>query len=543
MKKKIWIPLVAVIGILGTAATTYKSNFFEIAKQIEIFTDAYKQINLDYVDEVNPGELMDVAINSMFSHLDPYTNFWNEQDVKEARLLRSGNYTGIGANIQNLDGKILIKEVFEDLPADHAGLKAGDELIKIGETLVADFHDDAGELLKGIPGTSVNLTFKRQGKTQNTTLKRENVRQKLVPFYRLFDEDVGYIKLTEFGRTASAEVGNALRDLKAQGAKSIVLDLRGNPGGLLTEAVNISNLFLPKDQLIVSTQSIVEKYNKTYLTQNEPIDLEIPVAVIINAHSASASEIVAGSLQDLDRGVVIGAQSFGKGLVQRVRPLKYGSQMKLTISRYFTPSGRCIQALDYGHRDADGNPIRAKAEDYKAFKTKTGRTVYDAGGVIPDVKLESSEISGFTQALLNENMIFDFATEYYYSHNLKDANQFKITDSDFNNFKNYLKKVDFKYQTKLEKDFEKAFQEAAEDELKNKIKPEYQNFLKNIGKLKASQADENKIQIKQQLTDEILKRYFYETGYYEYTLNHNPEVQEAVKVLKDEKQYNKILNR
>lgn len=540
MKKKIWIPLLFVV-VITTAATTYKSNFFEIAKQIEIFTDAYKQINMDYVEEVNPSELMDVAITSMFAHLDPYTNFWNAQDIKEARLKRSGNYTGIGADIQHRNNKILIKEVFEDLPADRAGLKAGDELTKVGETLVADFHDDAGELLKGAPGTQVNLTYKRQGETKTTVLKRENVKPKLVPFHKLFNDDIGYIRLTEFGRTATQEVENALRDLKAQGAEKIVLDLRGNPGGLLTEAVNISNLFLPKDQLIVSTKSIVEKYNKTYVTQNQPVDTEIPLVVLVNAHSASASEIVSGSLQDLDRAVVIGAQSFGKGLVQRVRPLKYGSQMKLTISRYYTPSGRGIQAIDYGHRDDEGNPIRAKTEDQKAFKTKNGRTVFDGGGITPDIKLESSDVSGFTQALLNENVIFDFATDYYYSHELQDADKFKFGSSDFKDFKKYLSDIDFQYQTKMEKDFKTAFEQGIDDELKDRIKPEYESFMKEINQLKTAEVEQHQVQIKQQLTDEILKRYFYETGYYDYALNHNPEVQEAITILNDSKQYKKIL--
>jgi|SRR5699024_2945357 len=541
MKKRLLIPILGIV-ILMSSSTTYKSNFFEIAKQIEIFTDAYKQINLDYVDEVNPGELMDVAINSMFAHLDPYTNFWNAQDIKEAHLSRSGNHTGIGANIQNQKDKILIKEVFEDLPADRAGLKAGDELIKIGETLVADFHDDAGELLKGAAGTTIDLKFKRQGEIKNTTLKRENVRQKLVPFYKLFEEEIGYIRLTEFGRTASKEVENALKDLKAQGAEKIILDLRGNPGGLLTEAVNISNLFLPKNQLIVSTESIVEKYNKTYVTQKEPVDTEIPVAILVNAHSASASEIVAGSLQDLDRGVVIGAQSFGKGLVQRVRPLKYDTQMKLTISRYFTPSGRCIQALDYGEKDEDGNPLRTKTEDYKAFKTKNGRTVYDAGGVIPDVKLASSEISGITEDLLQKNMIFDFATDYYYTHNLKNAEDFKLSEKDYKAFENYIKEADYQYQTKVEKDFEKAFKEMSAGDLKEKITPEYKAFMQEIAKLQTQEIEENKIQIKQQLTDEILKRYFYEDGYYHYNLKHNPEVKKAVEVLKNNKEYENILS-
>lgn len=540
MKKRILIPLLAVL-VLSTAAVTYKSDFFEIAKQIEIFTDAYKQINMSYVDEVNPAELMDVAINSMFAHLDPYTNYWNAQQIQEARLKRSGNYTGIGANIQGMGDKILIKEVFKNLPADKAGLKAGDELIQIGETRIADFQDDAGELLNGAPGTTVELTFKRQGKTQTTTLKRASFTQKLVPFYKLFNDDIGYIKLTEFGATTSLEIGNALKDLKAQGAEKLILDLRGNPGGLLSEAVNTSNLFLPKDQLIVYTQSIVEKFNQTFVTKNEPLDAEIPIVVLIDGRSASASEIVSGSLQDLDRGVVIGAQSFGKGLVQRVGKLKYGTQMKYTISRYYTPSGRCIQAIDYAHRDKDGNPIKAGEGGAKEFKTKNGRKVYDAGGVMPDVKLESSQISGITRALIDENIIFDYATLYFYSHDLKEPNSFKFTNSDFTDFKNFVKNSDFQYKTQSEKEFEKAFELAKKDGLENVLKSEYQSLIAKLEQEKSRELDGNKAQIEQQLTDEILKRYFYQDGFYEYALSHNPEIQMAVEVLNDSKRYKNIL--
>lgn len=540
MKKRILIPLIIVV-ISTVAATTYKSDFFEIAKQIEIFTDAYKQINMNYVDEVSPSELMDVAITSMFEHLDPYTNYWNSQQVENARLMHSGNYTGIGANIQSQKDKVILKEIYKDQPADKAGLKAGDELIKVGDIKISDFDNDAGELLKGAPGTSVDITFLRQGKTKTTTLKREKVKEKVVPFYKLINNDIGYIKLTNFMGPASEEVKMALLDLKSQDAKKIILDLRGNPGGYLKEAVKTANLFLPKDQLIVYTKSSVEKYNQTFSTSQEPVDTEIPVTVLINDHSASASEIVTGSIQDLDRGVVIGSQSFGKGLVQRPKKLKYGAQMKLTISRYYTPSGRCIQALDYWHRDKDGNPVRAKEKDYKVFHTKNGRKVYDAGGITPDIKMEVAEISPVTQALLDKNVIFDYATKYYYNHQLNSIDDFKFTDSDFNNFKAYLKQVDFNYTPETEKALKKAYENTKDDELKSKINSDYEALLTSINRVKTQEIDKNKTQIEQQLTNEILKRYFYEDGFYNYSVEHNPVIKRAIEVLNNQKEYTNIL--
>lgn len=540
MKKRVLLPLLGVFVFIIT--TSYKPDFFEIAKQIEIFTDVFKQVNMNYVDETSPSELMDVAITAMFDHLDPYTHFWSEQEVEKARIEHSGNYTGIGANVESKENKIIIKEPFKGLPADKAGLKAGDEIVKIGEIEVADFQNDAGELLKGTPGTSVELTFRRQGKTKTTTLKRENVKEHVVPFYKLINGDIGYIKLNKFGRTASQETKNALKDLKAQGAQKIILDLRGNPGGFLSEAVNTANLFLPKDQLIVSTKSIIKKYNKTYSTKYEPVDTEIPLAVLINSHSASASEIVSGSLQDLDRAVVIGSRSFGKGLVQRPRKLKYGAQMKLTISRYYTPSGRCIQALDYWHRDKNGNPVRAKANDYNEFKTRNGRKVYDAGGVFPDIKVEASEISGITQALLEKNAIFNFATNYYYGHDLKNPEDFTFSGSDFKTFKKFLEQTDFNYETKTEKELKKALKTSEEEGLKDDMQSEYSSLMSSIKKAKAQKLDTNKAQIEQQLTDEIIKRYFYEEGYYEYAIKHNPDILKAENVLNDTSQYDKILS-
>ncbi len=540
MKKRIYLILISGIAVLITGAGLFKNDFFEIAKQIEIFTEAYKRINMNYVDEVEPADLMDTAIKSMFAELDPYTNFWNAQQVQEGRLMNSGNYSEIGATIQSANDRIIIKQVFKDSPADKAGLHPGDLLTKIDQNEIADLKENASELLKGAPGTSVSLTFIRQGKTQTTSLKREHTRRKLVPYYDLMDH-VGYIRLTEFGQTASKEVGRALNDLKSRGAEYIILDLRDNPGGLLREAVNTVNLFVPKGQEIVSTKSSIQKYNKTYLTQNEPIDVSIPLAVLINAHSASASEIVSGSIQDLDRGVIIGARSFGKGLVQRVTPLSYGTQMKLTISRYYTPSGRGIQALDYGHRDADGNPIRVKAEDYHAFTTSHGRIVYDGGGINPDVVMKSSAVSGVTQALLNQNIIFDYATDYYYKNKLEDGMSFQLTDHDFAAFKTYMKTHNFEYVTPLEQALKQLFKKAEDSLVKSAIEPEYKQMLARIEKAKEKEFAESRSQIEQQLTAEILRQYFYEEGLYAYNLKYNPEIEKAMTLLKDKKRYHKIL--
>tara|TARA_Y100000815_G_scaffold275785_1_gene317595 strand:+ start:56207 stop:57835 length:1629 start_codon:yes stop_codon:yes gene_type:complete len=539
LKKRILLPILA-LGILVTSAS-FKNDFFEIAKQIEIFTTLYKELNMNYVDEVTPATLMDKAITGMLEDLDPYTVYWNEQEVEDARIKNSGTYTGIGASVKTLKDKIIIVEPFKDYPADKAGLKAGDEIIKIGDITVSDFEDDAGELLKGASGSSVQLTFIRQGKTQTTTLQRETVEVHAVPYYKLIHGDVGYIVLQKFNQKTTLETKAALEDLKSQGAKKIVLDLRGNPGGLLNEAINIVNLFVPKGETVVTTKSVIEKYNKTYKTRNEPIDTEIPLAILVNGRSASASEIVSGGLQDLDRAVVVGARSFGKGLVQRPKKLTYGTQLKVTISRYYTPSGRCIQALDYWNRDENGDPVRLDPKNYNSFKTKGGRTVYDGGGILPDIKLESANFSPVTTALLKDNAIFDFATQYYYNHSMDNWEGFEVTETDFQNFLKFLKDKGFTYETETEKEFAKAFRRAEDDQLEKDIQKSYEQLMASIEQAKQSDLVSKKVEIKSLLTDEILKRYFYKEGLYDYQVNHNPEILEAVSVLNDANKYKRIL--
>ncbi|TQD40710.1 S41 family peptidase [Haloflavibacter putidus] len=539
-KKRLLIPILA-IGIFITT-TSYKSDFFAIAKQIEIFTSLFKELNMNYVDETNPADLMDTAITAMLNDLDPYTKFWNEQEVEAARIQNSGEYTGIGASIKTRDHKITIIQAYKDYPADKAGLKAGDEITKIGDVEVADFDDDAGELLKGSPGTAVQLTYLRQGEKKTTTLKREAVSLKAVPFYKLINGDIGYIVLSKFNRKASAETAKALQKLKKEGATKIILDLRNNPGGLLSEAVNVTNIFVNKDETIVTTKSVIKKYNQTYKTKKDAIDTQIPLAVLINGKSASASEIVSGSLQDLDRAVIIGARSFGKGLVQRPKKLTYGTQAKITISRYYTPSGRCIQALDYWHRDKNGKAVRTKAEDYNEFSTRNGRKVYDGGGIAPDISLKTSEYSGITNALLEQDAIFDYATQYYYSHSLEQPNNFNFSAADYNEFKKFLQKIDFEYKTQTEKELQNALSSAKKEGFNQAIQKQYSNLQKALKTAKEEALDEKQEEITHLITSEIIPRYFYENGLYNYYIENNPELLEAQRILNNSKKYKSILN-
>ncbi|WP_455170121.1 S41 family peptidase [Aegicerativicinus sediminis] len=537
--KKYLLPFILVILLITTSA--FKSDFFEIAKQIEIFTTMFKELNMNYVDDTNPGDLMDTAIKSMLNDLDPYTNFMNEQDVEAARINNTGDYSGIGASVLTLKDKLVIMETYKDFPADKSGLKPGDEIIKVDNISVADFKEDAGNLLQGAEGSTVNLTYVRQGQTNNAVVKRESVEIHAVPHYAMMDGEVGYIVLRKFNEKASSETIRALRELKGEGAKKIILDLRGNPGGLLSEAVNLVNIFVPQNQLVVSTKSKVEKYNKTYYTQKQPIDTEIPLVVLIDGRSASASEIVAGALQDLDRAVIVGSRSFGKGLVQRPKPLVYGTQMKITISRYYTPSGRCIQALDYWHRDEDGEATRISQDKYNAFKTRNGRTVFDGGGIEPDVKMSESIYSPITTAILDDYLIFNYATQYYYNNKVTDLESFKLTDADFNKFKDYLKKENFSFETTTEEAFSEAFDVASKEKMDVVVTDEYNKLINAIKNYKNTAIDMNKSQLMDLLADEIVKRYFYREGLYAYYLDNNPEIKKASEILMNSSSYSKYL--
>ncbi|SNQ43280.1 S41 family peptidase [Cellulophaga lytica] len=536
-KKRIIIPVFAVFILIG--ASSFKGDFFEIAKQIEIFTTLFKELNMNYVDETNPAELMDNAIKNMLNGLDPYTRFLNEQDVEAYRINNAGKYSGIGATVRTYKDKMLIIEAYKDLPADNAGLKAGDEIIKIGDTDVATFKDDATELLKGASNTGVSVVYKRQGKTNTTTINREDIEVDAVPFYKMVDETTGYIVLTKFNQKASSQTKEALVNLKNEGAKKIILDLRGNPGGLLSEAINVTNLFVPRGELIVTTKSKVKKFNKTYKTRNAPVDTEIPLVVLVNGSSASASEIVSGSLQDLDRAVIVGARSFGKGLVQRPLKLTYGTQLKVTISRYYTPSGRCIQSLDYWHRDENGKAV--KNTKFNEFKTKNGRKVQDGGGVLPEIQIAAAKTNSLTKALIVNNVIFDFATNYYYNNKVNSIADFNLTDADFANFKEHVNASNFSFETDTEKALTAAINSNDNAIFGEEIQDKYKSLLVDINKNKIKALDKYKAQIVKNIEDEIVKRYFYRDGLYEYYLSHDDAILTATELLNNATKYNDYL--
>ena len=538
-KKRYIIPII-LSGFLFVGAS-FKEDFFEIAKQIEIFTNLFKTVNMNYVDDTNPGEMMDKAIKSMLADLDPYTNYFNEGDVVKFKINNTGEYTGIGALITRKEGKIIVKEPYKDYPADKAGLKAGDEIFQIGDVNLKDYKEDASALMRGAKNTKVDVKFIRQGKTENATIVLDEVEVKAVPFYGKVDDKTGYIVLSQFNRKASFETQAALLDLKTQGVEKIILDLRGNPGGLLNEAVNICNLFVPKGEVIVTTKSKIEKHNQSYKTTREHIDLDIPVVVLVDGKSASASEIVAGALQDLDRAVVVGSRSFGKGLVQRPLDLTYGTQVKVTISRYYTPSGRCIQALAYSRKDADGKAIKTDAKNFNAFKTKKGRTVYDGGGIQPDVELAETKLSSITEALQRNDAIFNFATVYFYKNQNLGTKIPSISDADFNEFKSFLKKENFSFDTETEKQLKRTLEAAQKEKIDENIKTEYQNLLTALRKSEDIQLNKNQSEIKQLLLDELIKRYQYKEGLYQYYIQNNSEVKKATSILANASEYNKFL--
>ena len=538
-KKILFFGSLIVISFLFS----FQSRFFEIAKQIEIYNNLFKELNINYIDEINPGDLTDKAIKNTLKNLDPYTNFYNEQDVEDARIRREGEYGGIGVSTFYTKQGIVIAEVYKGFSADKAGMKAGDIITDVNGQKLADLEKSQySQLLKGTPDKELSLIVSRNNKNQTVNLKLDKVIVNPVPFYDMIDEETGYIILTRFtSQKATLGVKDAFNELKDRGMKKLVFDLRSNPGGSLFDAVNITNLFIPKGLKVVDTRGKIKKNSRTYKTSREPLDAQIPIVVLINDRSASASEIVSGALQDYDRAVIMGERSFGKGLVQRYFNLNYGTQMKATISKYYTPSGRCIQELDYANRDSKTGKVPKFSDGpVNTFTTKNGRKVYDGGGVTPDIRIDISEKSEETKKLLKSKAIFNFVTDFTYKNPSFSTENYTFKSADFNTFKNYLLTQDTAFVTKSEKLFKKAYSSVENEE---KLSSEYNAILKKLKKEKVQKIAVNEDLLSNKIQNEIVKRYTYQEGMFKHQLNNDPTIKNAVNLLKNQQKYSGILTK
>jgi carboxyl-terminal processing protease len=533
-------------AFLSLSFTPPADRYFEIAKNLDIFATLFKEVNALYVDEVNPNKLVRTGIDAMLSSLDPYTNYIPEDEVEDYRTINTGQYGGIGAITREIGTRTVVSMIIEGYGAEKGGLKIGDEIIKInGVELSKLSREESGQLMRGQVGTPVTLTIKRFGsdKPINLQFTREKVKVHNVPFFGIVGNDIAYVHLSDFTPDAAKEVKNALADLKTKGARGVILDLRGNPGGLLIEAVNITNLFIPKGELVVSTKGKIPENNLKYETLNNPLDTDIPVAVLINRGSASASEIVAGTIQDYDRGVIIGEKSYGKGLVQVSRPLSYNSQLKVTTAKYYTPTGRCIQVLDYSHRREDGSVASIPDSLKRSFKTTHGRTVFDGGGIDPDIKVSEADAHALTQVLFEKGFIFDFASEYAYKNpKVIDPRDFSLTDEEYRQFVSWMKGKDYSYKSYVEYGIQELIEQAKKEKYYDGLKTDLDQINAHLAESKKNELMLYKDEIKRMLEEEIISRQFLEKGRIEAAFKYDPDVKRAVEVLHDVPQYRKMLN-
>ncbi len=543
MKKFVIISSIVVAGVAGFS---FSQDYFEVSKNLDIFNTLYRELNIAYVDETKPGQLMKTGIDAMLESLDPYTNYITENDIEDYRYMTTGEYGGGGGQIRDIDGKITLTEPYEGFAAYKAGLRAGDEIVEVnGNNVKGKTTSDITPMLKGQAGTPIKIKVIHLGQTTpvEVNMTREEIKVRSVPYSDMVNAETGYIKLTGFTENCSADVKNAFLKLKDKGCKSLVLDLRGNPGGLLQEAVNIVNLFVDKGNEVVSTRGKIKDWDKHYLAVNNALDTQMPMVVLVDNNSASASEIVAGSLQDLDRAVIIGQRSFGKGLVQQTRDLTYNAKLKVTVAKYYIPSGRCIQALDYSHRDEDGRVLKVPDSLITAFKTKNGRIVYDGAGVMPEVKFDPEKYSHILVTLLNKNLVFKYVNQYMLDHpNLQaKASTFSFSDEDYNQFMAYVKDKDYSYKTQSDYEMEDLKKDAEDEKYYNDIKKEYDALLAKLAANKKDDLIRFKSEIRQFIEEEIISRFEYEKGRIEHSLRYDKELVEGTKLLADKDRMKTIL--
>ena len=548
-KKTVLIALMIVGGLCRLEAQNTQSSdrSFELSKNLEIFSKLYQTLYYNYVDDVDPGATLKRAIDAMLSSLDPYTVYYPESEMEDVKLQLLGQYGGVGALIHQQGDKIYISEPYKDLPADKAGLKAGDRILAVnGVSTEGKSNADVSNAMRGQAGTDVTLKVERDGKTIERVITRAEIKLPNVPYSGMVMGDIGYVKLDDFTQDAAKHVREAFVKLKKENPnmKGFILDLRGNGGGLMNEAVDLVNVFLPKGKLIVETKGKVSSKNLKSYTRLAPEDTDIPVAVLIDAYSASASEITAGSLQDLDRAVIIGSRSYGKGLVQNVLPLIYNTQMKITVSKYFIPSGRCIQAIDYSHHDAEGRPVKVPDSLKTAFKTANGRIVYDGFGIEPDIEVEQQYMTPITATLVSKFHIFNYANEFVKKHaTIASPSQFQITDEIYDDFVRYLSDKDYSYNTESEHLIATLRDAAKEENYYDALKEHLDALDAQLKSDKSDDLRKSRAQISEMLKSEILVRYYYAAGRLEGSLATDPDVIKAVEVLHDSALYNKTLGR
>jgi carboxyl-terminal processing protease len=551
VKKLIVFTCFGISAVVGLTAFTNTASFFEVSKNLDIFTTLYKELNTYYVDELNPDHLIQSGVDEMCNSLDPYTDYITAENMADYRTQTTGRYGGIGAIIGTRGDWVTITDPYDGFPAAKAGLRAGDKVISIDNKLARKLaSDDVSRMLKGKAGTNVVVKISRleadgKEKEMSFTLTREEIKIKNVPYYGTIGKDIGYIRLTGFTEKASSEVRTALNMLIAKNKiKGLIVDLRGNPGGLLNEAINIANVFVDKNIEIVSTKGKTEDQNKQYPTLNDPVDTKIPMTVLVDGGSASAAEIVTGSMQDLDRAVIIGQRTYGKGLVQSTHSLPYNAKLKITTAKYYIPSGRCIQAINYADRAKDGS-VKRKADSLKvAFKTLGGRTVYDGVGIDPDIKIEPEKLSQIGIALITKNLMFDYATEYRSKNeSIGSAKNFRLSDKEYDEFVAYVSKQGFSYETRSEKMIDALKETAEKEKTYDAIASDYDMMKKAMMHDKTKDLYKEKKQIKGILEEEIASRYTLNAGRIEASFKNDEEINKALEVLNDEAKIKSILKK